>query len=45
LLPSIIQAIGLITVSAGLGLIFVPAGITALGISFVLVGLSLERSK
>jgi len=45
LLPSIIQAVGLIIVSAGLGLIFVPAGIAALGISFVLVGLSLERSK
>jgi len=45
LLPSIIQAVGLIIISAGLGSIFVPAGITALGISFVLVGLSLERSK
>jgi hypothetical protein len=45
LLPSIIQAVGLIIISSGLGLIFVPAGITALGISFVLVGLSLERSK
>jgi len=45
LLPSIVQIIGLITISAGLGFIFVPAGLIALGVSFVLIGLSFERSK
>ncbi len=45
MLPSIVQIIGLITISAGLGLIFVPAGLIALGIALVLVGLSFERSK
>jgi len=45
LLPSIIQAIGLVTISIGLGLVFIPAGVTAFGISLLLVGISLERSK
>ena len=45
MISSIIQAIGLLTVSLGIGLIYVPAGITVLGVSVVLVGLALERGK
>jgi hypothetical protein len=45
LISSTIQAIGLLTISLGIGLIFIPAGITALGVSFVLFGLALEKGK
>jgi hypothetical protein len=45
LISSIIQAAGLVIISLGLGLIYVPAGITALGVSFVLIGVALERGK
>jgi hypothetical protein len=45
LISSIIQAIGLLVISFGIGLIYVPAGITVLGISLVLTGLALERGK
>jgi hypothetical protein len=45
LISSIIQAVGLLTVSLGLGLIFIPAGITALGVSLILFGLALEKGK
>jgi hypothetical protein len=45
LISSSIQAVGLLIISLGLGLIFIPAGITALGVSFVLIGLALEKGK
>jgi hypothetical protein len=45
LISSTIQAVGLLIVSLGLGLIFIPAGVTALGVSFVLIGLALEKGK
>ena len=45
MISSTIQAVGLLTISLGIGLIFIPAGITALGISFVLIGLALEKGK
>jgi hypothetical protein len=45
LISSTIQATGLVIISLGLGLIYLPAGITALGVSFVLIGLALERGK
>jgi hypothetical protein len=45
LISSIIQAVGLLTVSLGIGLIYIPAGITVLGISVVLIGLALERGN
>jgi hypothetical protein len=45
LISSIIQAVGLLIVSLGLGLMYIPAGVTALGISFVLLGLALEKGK
>lgn|GEM_PF-2188464 len=45
MISSTIQAVGLLIVSLGLGLIFIPAGVTALGVSFVLIGLALEKGK
>ena len=45
MISSIIQAIGLLVISFGIGLIYVPAGITVLGVSAVLIGLALERGK
>jgi uncharacterized membrane protein YphA (DoxX/SURF4 family) len=45
LISSTIQDVGLLIISLGLGLIFIPAGITALGVSFVLFGLALEKGK
>jgi hypothetical protein len=45
LLATLLQITGLIAVSVGIGLIFIPAGIIALGISGVLIGLALERGR
>ena len=45
MISSTIQAVGLLIFSLGLGLIFIPAGVTALGVSFVLIGLALEKGK
>jgi len=45
LISSTIQAIGLLTISIGIGLVYLPAGITVLGVSAVLIGLALERGK
>jgi len=45
LIATIIQALGLLTASLGIGLIYAPAGITVLGICTVLFGLALERGK
>ena len=45
MISSIIQVVGLLTLSLGVGLIYIPAGITVLGVSAVLIGLALERGK
>lgn len=45
MLIAITQITGLISISIGLGLIYPPLGIVAFGVSLVLVGLSVERSK
>lgn len=45
MISSIIQAAGLVIISLGIGLMYVPAGITVLGVSFVLIGLAFERGK
>lgn len=42
---SILQIGGLLALSLGIGLIYLPAGIIAGGLSMILVGLSLERIK
>jgi hypothetical protein len=45
LIPSIIQAAGALVISFGVGLMYFPAGITLLGVSFLVFGLALERGK
>jgi len=45
LVSSIIQVAGLGLISLGIGLIYVPAGITILGVSLVLIGLASERGR
>jgi hypothetical protein len=44
-LVTIIQLSGLAAISLGLGLIYTPAGIISAGVSLVLIGLSIERTK
>lgn len=41
---SIIQVMGLITISIGLGMIYFPVGIIAAGTGLLLMGISIERS-
>jgi hypothetical protein len=45
LIPTILQIIGLTLTSTGITLLSIPAGIIFAGISFVLMGLALERGK
>lgn len=42
---TLIQALGLITISAGIGWIFPPAGVVALGVGIILFGIAIERGK
>ena len=39
-----LQTVGIVTLSAGVALIFLPAGVITLGIGAVLFGVALERS-
>lgn len=43
MIANILQVAGAVTVSLGIGILFPPAGIIALGISAILIGISLER--
>jgi hypothetical protein len=45
LLPSILQVIGLATISLGLGLFFLPLGIVAAGASCLLIGIAIEKGQ
>lgn len=45
MLIAVTQITGLVSISIGLGLIYPPLGIVAFGVSLVLIGLSIERSK
>ena len=45
MLIAITQLSGLTAISLGLGLIYIPAGIISAGVSLVLIGLSIERTK
>lgn len=45
MIASVLQIIGLASISIGLGLIFIPAGVIAFGASCLLVGLALEKGK
>lgn len=39
------QVAGLLAISIGLGIVYLPLGLIALGASAVLIGLSIEKSK
>lgn len=45
MLATIAQALGLLTISAGITWIYAPAGLVALGISITLFGLAIERGN
>jgi hypothetical protein len=45
LLATIIQVVGLALISTGVFLISVPAGITVAGLSCLVLGIAIERSK
>jgi hypothetical protein len=42
---TILQALGILTVAVGAGLLFPPAGVILLGIGFLAFGIALERGK
>jgi hypothetical protein len=42
---TILQAIGIFTISLGAGLIYPPAGLILLGAGVLLFGLAIERGK
>jgi len=42
---TILQAIGIFTISLGAGLIYPPAGLILLGVGALLFGLAIERGK
>ena len=45
MIATILQAVGAATVSLGLGLVWLPLGIIALGVFSVLFGIALEREN
>ena len=45
MVATILQASGCVMLALGVGLIYPPAGVVVLGISAVLFGVALERSK
>ncbi len=45
MLATIAQALGLLTISAGITWIYAPAGLVALGVSITLFGLAVERGN
>lgn len=42
-MATLLQVAGILTISLGLGLIYLPLGVIALGIGGILFGLALER--
>jgi hypothetical protein len=42
---TILQAIGIFTISLGAGLIYPPAGLILLGVGVLVFGLAIERGK
>ena len=45
MIASILQLVGLVAISLGLGLFSLPLGIVALGASCLLVGLAIEKGQ
>lgn len=44
-MATLLQVIGAVSITIGIGIIFVPAGIIVGGLSILLFGLALERSN
>ncbi len=42
---TILQAVGILTISLGAGLIYPPAGVVLLGLGFLVFGIAIERGK
>jgi hypothetical protein len=42
---TILQAVGILTISLGAGFIFPPAGLILLGAGLLIFGIAIERSK
>lgn len=42
---TILQAVGILTISVGAGLIYPPAGVVLLGIGLLTFGIAIERGK
>jgi hypothetical protein len=45
MIATILQALGVFTISLGASFIFPPAGIVLLGIGMLVFGIAMERSK
>lgn len=45
MIATILQAAGLLTISAGVTWIYAPAGLVTLGISILLFGLAIDRDN
>ena len=45
MIPSILQVVGLATISIGLGLFILPLGIVAAGACILLVGIAFEKGQ
>jgi len=45
LIATILQLVGLASISLGLGLFILPLGIIAAGASFLLIGLAIEKGQ
>ena len=45
MIATILQAIGVITIATGAGLLFPPAGVILLGLGFLAFGIAMERGK
>lgn len=45
MIATILQVIGILTISLGAGLIYPPAGLVLLGAGVLLFGLAIERGK
>jgi hypothetical protein len=42
---TILQALGILTIAAGAGLLFPPAGVILLGVGLLAFGIAVERGK
>lgn len=45
MIPSILQVLGLAAVTLGVTMLYIPAGIIVGGVSLILLGLAIERSR